>query len=57
LHQVEVLVLLAPASGPTAAVKVQIVEAFPDLKVKVVDMFPDECGKWKFIDAFPDTQV
>jgi hypothetical protein len=52
-----VLVLLAPASGPTAAVKVQIVEAFPDLKVKVVDMFPDECGKWKFIDTFPDTKV
>jgi hypothetical protein len=38
-------------------IKVQIVDAFPDLKVKVVDAFPDECGKWQFVDAFPDFKV
>ena len=38
-------------------VKVQIVDAFPDLKVQVVDAFPDDCGKWKFVDAFPDTKI
>lgn len=38
-------------------VKVQIVDAFPDIKVKVVDAFPDDCGLWKFVDAFPDTKI
>lgn len=38
-------------------VKVQIVDAFPDLKVKEVDAFPDECGKWQYVDAFPDVKV
>lgn len=38
-------------------IKVQIVEAFPDLKVKEVDAFPDECGKWQFVNAFPDTKI
>jgi len=37
--------------------KVQVVEAFPDLKVKVVEAFPDECGKWKMVDAFPDLKI
>jgi len=38
-------------------IKVQIVDAFPDLKVKVVDAFPDECGKWQMVDAFPDFKI
>jgi len=38
-------------------IKVQIVDAFPDLNVQVVDAFPDECGKWQFVDAFPDFKV
>jgi hypothetical protein len=38
-------------------IKVQIVNAFPDLKVQVVNAFPDECGKWEFVDAFPDFKV
>ncbi len=38
-------------------VKVQEVDAFPDLKVKKVDAFPDECGKWQIVDAFPDTKI
>lgn len=38
-------------------VKVQIVNAFPDLKVKVVDAFPDDCGEWQFVSSFPDVKV
>jgi hypothetical protein len=38
-------------------IKVQIVNAFPDLKVQVVNAFPDDCGKWQFVDAFPDFKV
>lgn len=38
-------------------VKVQVVDAFPDLKVMEVDAFPDDCGKWQFVDAFPDTKI
>lgn len=38
-------------------VKVQIVDAFPDLKVQVVSSFPDDCGEWQFVDAFPDVKV
>ena len=37
--------------------KVEVVTAFPDLKVKKVDAFPDECGKWEIVDAFPDVKV
>jgi hypothetical protein len=38
-------------------IKVQVVDAFPDLKVQEVDAFPDECGKWQFVDAFPDFKI
>jgi hypothetical protein len=38
-------------------IKVQIVNAFPDLKVQVVDAFPDACGKWQMVDAFPDFKI
>lgn len=37
--------------------KVQVVNAFPDLKVLVVKAFPDECGKWQMVDNFPDLKV
>ena len=37
--------------------KFKIVDAFPDLKVQVVDAFPDKCGKWKMVDAFPDVKI
>lgn len=37
--------------------KVQIVDAFPDLKVQVVDAFPDRCGEWKFVTSFPDLKI
>ena len=38
-------------------VKVQVVTAFPDVKVQKVNAFPDKCGKWEMVDAFPDTKV
>jgi len=37
--------------------KVQIVESFPDLKVMRVSSFPDTCGKWQFVDSFPDFTI
>jgi len=36
---------------------VQVVNAFPDLKVTVVEAFPDDCGEWKFVTAFPDVTI
>lgn len=38
-------------------VKVQLVRAFPDIKVQLVSCFPDKPGKWQFVDAFPDFKV
>ena len=26
-------------------------------KVQIVDTFPDKCGKWQFVTAFPDFKV
>jgi hypothetical protein len=37
--------------------KVQIVNAFPDVKVQKVTAFPDKCGKWQFVTAFPDIKI
>ena len=37
--------------------KVQIVDAFPDIRVQWVDAFPDACGRWKQVDAFPDFKI
>ncbi len=38
-------------------VTVKIVENFPDLKVKVVENFPDKPGLWKIVEHFPDYKV
>lgn len=38
-------------------VKIQKVDAFPDIKVEWVDAFPDKPGKWKKVTAFPDYKV
>jgi hypothetical protein len=38
-------------------IKVQLVDAFPDIKVKFVDAFPDECGEWQVVESFPDFKV
>ena len=37
--------------------KVQVVHAFPDLRVERVQVFPDKCGKWQFVEVFPDFKV
>jgi len=48
--------------------KVQVVDSFPDLKVKKVtsfpdlnvqwvDSFPDQCGKWQEVSSFPDLTI
>jgi len=36
---------------------VKVVESFPDLEVKIVNSFPDECGEWQIVDSFPDLKV
>ena len=38
-------------------VKVQEVKAFPDLKIEEVNAFPDKCGLWQLVKAFPNTKV
>ena len=48
--------------------KVKIVDSFPDLKVKVVQSFPNNIGEWQFVeygedfrvqfvDSFPDIKI
>lgn len=37
--------------------KVQVVENFADLKVMRVGSFPDACGKWQFVNSFPDFTI
>lgn len=38
-------------------ITVQKVNAFEELKVQLVDVFPDVCGKWQIVDNFPDFTV
>lgn len=40
-----------------ADVKVQVVKAFPDIRVQKVSAFPDGPGKWQIVDSFPDWKV
>ena len=47
-----------------ANIKVQVVNSFPDLKVKTVDLkvktvenFPNKIGEWKFVENFPDFTI
>ncbi|OGU76773.1 MAG: hypothetical protein A2V93_12350 [Ignavibacteria bacterium RBG_16_34_14] len=42
-------------SFPDITIKVE--ESFPDIEVKIVDSFPDECGEWQIVDSFPDLKV
>lgn len=37
--------------------KVRVVKSFADVHVKKVTSFPDSCGKWKFVDSFPDFKI
>jgi len=36
---------------------VQVVNSFPDLKVKTVENFPNKIGEWKFVENFPDFTI
>ena len=38
-------------------VKIQKVDAFADIEVQWVNAFPDSPGKWQKVDAFPDYKV
>ena len=49
-------------------IRVQVVQCFPDLRVKTVDSFPDDIGEWQFVgygedftiqfvDSFPDIRI
>ena len=38
-------------------VKIQRVQAFADIKVKWVNAFADSPGEWQKVDAFPDYKV
>ncbi len=38
-------------------IKVRVVTSFPDLKVQTVNSFPDKCGKWQFVTSFPDFKI
>ncbi len=37
--------------------RVQRVSSFSDLKVEVVKSFPDKCGKWEWVNSFPDFTI
>lgn len=37
--------------------KVKVVKYGADLRVKKVNAFPDECGKWQFVNSFEDFTV
>jgi hypothetical protein len=38
-------------------VRVKAVSSFPDVKVKKVSSFADDCGEWQFVDSFPDFKI
>lgn len=40
-----------------ADLKVRVVDGHADLKVQKVDAFANSCGKWRFVSAFPDLKV
>ena len=52
-----------PLSGEVGIVErggdisVEVVTAFPDLEVKPVESFPDDCGEWEFVENFPDFTI
>jgi len=38
-------------------IKVQVVTSYPDIKVQVVTSYPDACGKWQYVEHFPDVKI
>jgi hypothetical protein len=37
--------------------KVKAVERSPDLRVQIVEYFPDAPGEWQVVDSFPDYKI
>jgi len=37
--------------------KVKLVNSFADLKAQRVTSFPDQCGKWQEVQSFPDFKI
>lgn len=37
--------------------RVKVVDSFPDLKVRIVESFPDQCGEWHMVESFPDFKI
>ena len=37
--------------------QVKEVNSFPDLKVEIVESFPNSAGKWQIVDSFPDYKI
>ena len=38
-------------------IKVKVDNIWPDLKVKIVEHFPNTCGKWQIVEHFPDFKI
>lgn len=36
---------------------VKVVEHHEDLRVQIVERFPDSCGKWQIVERFPDYKI
>ncbi len=36
---------------------VEVVTSFPDLEVKPVESFADDCGEWRFVERFADFTI
>ena len=37
--------------------EVKVTNFMPDINVKRVDIFPNRCGEWQFVDMFPDFTI
>jgi hypothetical protein len=38
-------------------IKVKIVGSFAELEVEIVESFPEACGQWQWVDSFPDFTI
>lgn len=38
-------------------IRVEVVNAFADIRVQRVDAFAERCGEWKIVDTFPDFTI
>ena len=44
-------------SASNADVKIKIVNNFPDIKVKLVESFANDCGEWQVVEYGEDLKV